>query len=172
MGFLELVHDRYSCRKFSDKPVSEDILDKVLEAGIYAPTAKNVQPVKIWVFKSEDALAKIKTCTPFKWMENVPVVVGVGASPDGAFLRPTDKKNFAECDASIVATHIMLAVHAFGLASTWVGMFDAPKVHELFPDTQGYEMLALFPIGYPAEDSQPSERHTIRKSKSEMVKFL
>ena len=66
----------------------------------------------------------------------------------------------------------MLAVHDLGLGSTWVGFFDVNKVHELFPETAGYDLVALFPVGYPADDAEPSERHTLRKSEAEMVKFL
>ena len=172
MDFLKLVHDRYSCRKFSDKPVSDELISKILEAGIYAPTAKNAQPVKLWVMKSEDALAKIRSCTPFQWMSNAQAVIAVGGTPEGAFVRPSDSRNFEDVDASIVATHIMLAIHALGLGSTRIGMFDAHKVNELFPETKGYDLVALFPIGYPADDAMPSDRHTLRKSSEEMVKFL
>lgn len=172
MKFLDLVHDRYSCRKFSDKPVDDDTLNKILEAGIYAPTAKNVQPVKIWVMKSSESLSKIKSCTPFKWTENISVFLLVGGTKENAFVRPSDNRNFEDVDASIVATHLMLAAHDLGLASTWIGFFDVNKVNELFPETKDYDLVAIFPIGYPADDSQPSDRHAVRKTQSEMVKFL
>ncbi len=172
MEFLELVHARYSCRKFSDKPVTDELISKVLEAGIYAPTAKNVQPVKLWVMKSPEALAKIKSCTPFQWMANAQAVIAVGGTHEGAFVRPSDGRNFQDVDASIVATHIMLAVHALGLGSTWVGYFDTVKAKELFPDMKNYDLVALFPIGYPADDAQPSDRHTLRKTPQEMVMSL
>lgn len=172
MDFLELVHARYSCRKFSDKPVSDELISKILEAGIYAPTAKNAQPVKLWVMKSPDALDKINSCTPFKWMDGAKAVIAVGGISTGAFVRPSDGRNFEDVDAGIVATHIMLAIHALGLGSTWIGMFDAHKVNELFPDTKGWDLVALFPVGWPADDAQPSDRHAVRKSPDEMVKFL
>ena len=172
MKFLELARERFSCRKFSDKPVEDEKITAILEAGITAPTAKNVQPVKIWVMKSEDALAKIRSCTPFKWMENVSVVFAVGGTTEGAFVRPSDNRNFEDVDASIVATHMMLEVQNLGLGSTWVGFFDTDKLHELFTETQGWDMVALFPVGYPADDAEPSERHALRKSITEMVKFL
>ena len=169
MSFVELAKERYSCRKFSDKAVEQAKIDAIIEAANAAPTAKNVQPVKVWVIRSEEALAKIKQCTPFKWMENVQVVFAVGATKEGAFVRPSDGKNFAEIDASIVATHIMLAVADLGLATTWVGMFEVNKVHELFPETEGWDMVALFPVGYAAEDAAPSERHSIRRNLAEYV---
>ena len=172
MEFLELVHARYSCRKFSDKPVTDELISKVLEAGIYAPTAKNVQPVKLWVMKSPEALAKIRSCTPFQWTANAQAVIAVGGTHEGAFVRPSDTRSFEDVDASIAATHIMLAIHALGLGSTWVGYFDTVKAKELFPDMKNYDLVALFPIGYPADDAQPSDRHTLRKTPQEMVMSL
>jgi nitroreductase len=56
MSFLDLVHARYSCRAFTDEPVTDEQLNKLLEAVRFAPTAKNSYPVKVWVFRSEEAL--------------------------------------------------------------------------------------------------------------------
>ena len=170
--YSELVKARYSCRKFSDKPVEEEKLRAILDAGISAPTAKNAQPVKIWVIKSESALEKIKSCAPFPWMKNAPVVIAVGGTEDGAFVRPSDNRNFEDVDAVIVATHIMLAIHDEGLGSTWVGYFDAPKVKELFPEMKAYDLVALFTIGYTADDAMSADRHYVRKSFDEIVSVL
>ena len=169
MEFTELVKSRYSCRKFSDQPVEDSKIAAIVEAGTAAPTAKNVQPVKVWVIRSEEALAKVKACTPFKWMENAHVVFAVGGTTEGAFVRPSDNRNFEDVDASIVATHIMLAVQALGLGTTWVGFFDTNKLAEEFPDMKGWDMVALFPVGYPAEDAAPSDRHALRKNIAEYV---
>lgn len=172
MTFSELVKSRYSCRKFAPKPVENEKINAIIQDAIAAPTAKNVQPVMLWVFNSPDALAQIKACTPFQWMEDVPVVIAVGGKADGAFVRPSDNRNFEDVDAAIVATHILLAVHSQGLATTWVGFFDTNKVCEAFPDLQGWDLVALFPIGYPADDAAPSDRHYIRKNFKDMVKYL
>ena len=77
-------------------------------------------------------------------------------------MRSFDKKNFADVDASIAATHMMLEIEALGLGTTWVGHFDAPKLKELFPEMADYELVAIFPVGYPAEDAKPSTRHAER----------
>jgi nitroreductase len=172
MEFFELAKERYSCRKFSDKPIEDEKLNMILDAAVSAPTAKNIQPFKLWVIRSKDALGKIKSATPFKWMDNVNVIIAVGGKSEGAFVRPSDGRNFEDVDASIVATHIMLAIHDAGLGSTWVGLFDEPKVKELFPEMKDYDLVALFPIGYPADDAEPSERHSVRKEKSELVKYI
>lgn len=170
MDFLTLAKERYSCRKFSSKPVEADKLNRILEAAISAPTAKNLQPFKIFVFQSEEAQAKIRTATPFHF--NAPVILVVAGKKEDAFTRASDGRNFEDIDASIAATHIMLQVQAEGLGTTWVGLIDTPKARELFPELQGYDLVALFPIGYPAEDAAPSERHTQRKDIAEIVKYV
>ena len=172
MTYSELVKARYSCRKFSDKPVEDEKLRAIIDAGISAPTAKNAQPVKIWLIKSPSALEKIRSCAPFPWMKNAQAVIAVGGTEEGAFVRPSDNRNFQDVDVSIVATHIMLAVHDEGLGSTWVGYFDTVRTKELFPAMKDYDLVALFPVGYPADDVMPADRHYVRKSFDDIVSVL
>ena len=166
MEFFDVVKNRYSCRKFTAEKVSDEKLAQILTAAQQAPTAKNSQPVKIWVIRSDDALAKIRTATPCHF--NASVILVVGGRESEAFVRPSDGKNYAEIDASIVATHIMLAVEAVGLGTTWVGMFDAPKLKELFPEMSEYDLVALFPVG--CKNAEPAERHFVRKSIDELCR--
>ncbi len=167
--FLELAKKRFSCRKFKDTPVERDKLEKILEAGIIAPTAKNSQPFKIWVFESEEALSKVRKITPCHF--NAPVIIAVGGDSEEAFTRPFDERNFEDVDASIIATHIMLEIQDIGLGSTWVGFFDEPELKKLFPEMNGYDIVALFPVGYPADDAAPTERHFTKKAFDELVSF-
>ena len=167
MSFLELAKARYSCRRLTDKAVEPEKIERIIQAAIAAPTAKNLQRYTIWAVKSPDALDKLKQTTNYTFGAAFAFVVG--AKKDGAFDRPFDNKNFAEIDAAIVATHLMLAVQDEGLGTTWVGYFDAPKLRELFPQMQDYELIAVFPIGYPAEDAKPNIRHGERRPISEVV---
>ena len=64
MGFMELAKARFSVRKFADKPVEQEKLDLLLEAGNIAPTAKNQQPQRIYVIRSKEALEKLAEYTP------------------------------------------------------------------------------------------------------------
>jgi len=66
----------------------------------------------------------------------------------------------------------MLAIEDAGLGSTWIGFFDVPKTKELFPEMKDYDLVALLPVGYKAEDAQPSDRHILRKAKDDFVKVL
>lgn len=167
MTFLELAKARYSCRKLTDKPIEPEKIDRILQAAISAPTAKNIQPYKIWKITSAESMDKIKQVTNFTF--GAGLVLAVGVDKNMAFTRPFDNMNFGQIDGSIIATHIWLAVQDEGLGTTWVGWFDSVKLQELIPEMKGYDLIALFPIGYPAEDAKPSNRHEDRRTIAETV---
>lgn len=173
MSFLDLVHARYSCRAFTDEPVTQEELDKLLEAVRFAPTAKNAYPVKAWVFRSEEALAKIRECTRCHFGAPLLVLFGADAADKNVFIRPSDGQNAAIGDANIVATHYMLEAKDLGLDTCWVGFFDTNKINEAFPQTIGYDLVGLFPTGHAdPQKGGPSPRHTERKELSEFVQEL
>ena len=64
MSFLDLMKERYSVRKFSDKKVEDEKLELILEAGRVAPTAKNYQPQRMLVLRSEENIAKLNKLSP------------------------------------------------------------------------------------------------------------
>lgn len=170
MEFNELIKERFSCRSLSDKEIPHDVMGRIFDAARLAPTAVNKQPFKIWVMQSPAARAKIAETTNYTFGAGVFLVVG--GKPDEAWVRPSDERNFADVDAAIAATHIMLAIHNEGLGSTWVGHFDAPKLKGFFPEMAGYDLIAVFPVGYPTEQGVPSARHTVRKGAAEIVRVL
>ena len=165
--FLELARDRYSCRSFSEAPVEAEKVQALVDAAIAAPTAVDKQPWHLWVVEDPEAVARLSAFTRFGF--GARVILMLGARPDEAWVRKYDGRNFADVDASIVGTHIMLAAHDLGLGTTWVGHFDAPAVKEAFPETADYDLVALFPIGYPAPDAEPSPRHAERRPAEELV---
>lgn len=170
--FLQLATERYSVRKFSDKPLEQEKIEAIIEAGRRAPTAVNFQPYKIWVAKSESAKSKLIKSTHFPFVGQAPVILAVGAASAEAWVRKYDGKNFADIDASIVATHMMLEIHDLGLGTTWIGSFDEEILKNEFPQMRNYNMVALFPVGYIAEDCEPSERHFALKDRAATVEEL
>lgn len=165
--FLQLAHDRYSVRAFSDRPVEAEKIDALVDAAVAAPTAVNKQPWHLWVVESPEAVARLSELTRFSF--GAGVILMLGARAEEAWVRKYDGRNFADVDATIVGTHIMLAAADLGLGTTWVGHFDAPAVQEAFPETAGYDLVALFPVGYPAEDAAPSPNHEVHRPLEELV---
>ena len=170
--FLELANNRYSVRKFDGREIPQEDIDRITQAGICAPTAVNLQPFKIWIFKSSEARAKLLSCTKMQFIAPAKVIFMIGSKADEAWVRQYDNKNSADVDAAIAATHMMLEIHDLGYGSTWIGHFDTNMVKELFPETAGYELIALLPVSGIADDCVPAPKHKEYRSRDELVKEL
>ena len=170
MEFNDVLQNRYSCRAFAAAPVEQEKVGRILEAGRMAPTAVNKQPVHIWAVSQPDTLEAIKDVTRSNY--GAPLLLVVGCRPADAWVRRYDGKNGAEVDASIVATYLMLAAQNEGLATLWVGSFDPASLSRILPGTEGYDLVAMINVGYPAAESIPSPMHAARKSLDELVTAL
>lgn len=168
--FLDLAEKRYSCRKFSDRPVPQELVNKIIAAAIAAPTAVNTQPFRIWIMESRQAKEAIRKATSYTF--GAEHFLLLGTRREDSWTRPFDQHNFAEVDAAIVATHMMLEISDLGLATTWVGYFDASALQKCYPQMGGYELIALFPFGYAAEDAVPSPSHSKRKTADALTEIL
>ncbi len=170
MDFMELAAARYSVRKFDDRPIEQEKLDKILHAGLIAPTAKNQQPQRVFVLRSAEAIEKLKTCTQCVYGAGTALLVcyDVGES----WKRPFDGKDSGDVDTSIVLTHMMLEAWELGIGSVWVMFFDAAKLREAFSLPENLVPVSLMPIGYPAPDAAPSPRHTESRPESDLVSYL
>lgn len=160
MELLQLVKERYSVRKFSGRKVEREKLDLILEAGRVAPTAVNYQPQRILVLDSEEALSKLKSCTPYHF--HAPLALLVCYDSTVSWKRSYDGNDMGVVDASIVTTQMMLQIAELGLGTTWVGHFNPDSIRESFDIPEYLVPVALLPIGYPREDSAPHPNHEKR----------
>ena len=158
MTFQELAHERYSVRSFQDRPIEEEHLNLILEAGRVAPTACNFQPQKIYVAKSAEARAKLASVCRCTF--GAPVILVV------CYDRERDWKNkllpgyeSGETDAAIVCPHMMLEAFELGIGSCWVGYFNPKTVAETLGLPENVTVSALLPMGYPAADAPPLPLH-------------
>ena len=170
MEFKEVIRKRFSCRKYSDREVEAEKLAAILEAGRLAPTAKNLQEQRIYVIKSDEALAKIDSVTPCRF--GAPIVIAIAFDKNDVYTYPGEMKSSGDEDATIVATHMILAAADEGLGSCWLNRFDPQKTAELLGLPGNEELVMLMDIGYAAEDAAPSPMHEKRKDISETVKWL
>ncbi|MDR3587604.1 MAG: nitroreductase family protein [Desulfosporosinus sp.] len=157
MKFINLAEERYSLRKFSDKPIEKEKLDLVLKAGQLAPTACNYQPQRILVIENEDALAKLKLCTQYHF--NAPMALLICYDKAVSWKRSFDGKDSGDIDSSIVTTHMMLQAAEVGLGTTWVGHFDPALIIKEFALPDNIVPVALLPLGYPAKDATQNPLH-------------
>lgn len=170
MNFTELASSRYSCKDYSDRTVDSATLATILEAGRLAPTAKNLQEQHIYVATSTGALAKIDECTPCRYGASTVLIVAF--DKNNVYTYPGGKRDSGIEDASIVATHLMLAAAAAGVDSCWVNCFDPDKLHSLLGLPDHEEILMLLDLGYAAEGAGPLPNHSSRKPLADTVTHI
>ena len=169
MDFLQLAQERFSVRSFASKPVEQEKIDAILRAGQVAPTACNLQPQKILVIQSDEALARYRKCTVCHF--NAPLAILICYDKELCWKREYDGKTSGDIDASIVTTHMMLEAANLGIGSTWIMHFIPEAVREEFQLPKNYEPVSLLAMGYPAEDAKPFPGHTSIKPLNDTVSF-
>ena len=161
MTFMELAQNRYSERFFDSRPVEQEKLDQILEAGRIVPTACNYQPQRFYVLRSPEALAKAKTVTPFHY--NAPLMLLICYDLNTVWKQPNDRmfrnENSGEQDASIAATTMMDEAEELGVHSVWLRGFDARTVSEVFDLPENIIPVMMFAMGYPSDRAKPNAWH-------------
>ena len=172
MNFLELAKSRYSVRKFDDKPIEQEKLDLILEAGNVAPTGCNYQPQRIYIVQSEEKIAKLNELS--KCIFGAKTVLLFTCNTDEDWKNPLENGvRSGVQDVSIVATHVMLAAWDLGIGTCWVNYFANTKLETELGLPENERSVLLMPIGYPAEDSAPLEKmHSVCKNIDETVRYI
>ena len=170
MNFEELISKRESVRSFSDKLVGDENINKILEAGRLAPTAKNLQPIKIYVIKSNDGLKKVDEATRFRF--NAPLCILVCGDKNISWVNEREYYPALEVDSAIVATHMMLEATNLGVDSLWVRLFDTEILRKEFNIPSNLVPVCLLNFGYRNENYAGSPFHNKRKSIEEIVEYV
>lgn len=170
MSFLELAEKRYSCKKFDGRAVDRAQLERILEAGRLAPTAKNLQEQHIYVIESETGLAMVDQATRCRY--NAGTVLAITFDKNNVFTMPGGKYDSGVEDATIVATHIILAAADEGVDSCWVNLFDPDELAKELKLPKNEQLLTLMDLGYGTSEAGPLPRHSDRKPLSETVSYL
>ncbi len=167
--FLTLAAERFSVRHFSDKPVEQEKLDKILEAGKLAPTAVNSQPQKIYVIQSPEVLEKVNQLSPCIY--GAPQVF-LFCYDDNNVCPRGENDNYGDIDVTIVLTHMMLEAWNLGIGTCPVGYFDQKELAKSLELPSNIHPVLLMPFGYAADDAAPSEKHSTFRPMEEMVEYI
>ncbi len=167
MEFEEIIRKRTSVRKFSNKKLEQEKLNKILEAGRLAPTAKNNQPIKIYVVQSKEGLEKIDKASRCRYGANTVLIIC--GNKEEAYHK--GEYTTYEMDSCIVATHMMLEATNVGVDNIWVESFDGNILIEEFSIPAEYTPVCLLPLGYKAEDCPINPLHDKRKSIKDLVEY-
>lgn len=174
MDFMQLAKNRYSERFFDPKPVEQEKIDKILEAGRIVPTAGNYQPQRFYVLRSPEALAKARMVTPFHY--NAPLMLLVCYDINTVWKAPQDRMfynyNSGEQDASIAATTMMYEAEELGIHNVWLRGFDARTVSEVFELPENIIPVMMFAMGYPSKKARPNALYFRRNPIEDFVTEL
>lgn len=169
MEFTDVITGRYSCKRFDNRQIDPAQLEAILEAGRVAPTAKNLQEQHVYVLQSDEALATIDELTPCRY--GAPTVLLVAFDAGNVFTYPGGARDSGIEDATIVATHMLLAAYNQGVDSCWVNNVDPAALKERFGLPENEEVLMLLDLGYAAEGAGPLANHASRKPLEQTITY-
>lgn len=168
MEYTDVITIREAVRSFDGRKPSEEQLTQILEAGRIAPTAYNKQPQRVYVLESEEALAKMDTVHPCRY--GAPVVLLVCG--DRAVTPDMDGIPTAMVDASIAATHMLLAACNAGVDSVWAGVFKVEETRAAFDLSASMIPVCFIDLGFRTDDYKGNPQHTRRNPLEKMVKRI
>lgn len=157
---MKEIFNRRSIRKYQDKPIEEELIQKLLRAAMYAPSAGNEKPWQFIVIKDRNKLDEINTFHPHTQMlKEAPLAILVCADRsnlkyDGAYWI----QDMAAC-----TQNILLEGEYLGLGTCWCGIYPSEereeRLKEMFKIPENFTPFSLVAVGYPAEERQVRERY-------------
>lgn len=172
MELQDVLEQRYSCRNFLPDAPTRGQIETILEAGRIAPTARNLQPQRIWVITKEEDLKKIYTCTPCQY--GAPVVFIIGYDTEAAMVhtQAPEPWSYGNVDSTSVLVHMLLKATDMGLATCWIGLYEDAAVRAKFPIPDNVELRALVMLGTAGEEGEPGPNHANRLPLDQTVTWL
>ena len=160
---LELIKARRSIRKFTSRKVDENLLNQIIEAGMWAPSGLNNQPWRIAIIQdsyTKQAIAPLTRYSPI--IEEAPVLLLVFLDVDSSYDRTKDIQAIGAC-----IQNMLLTIHTLDLGGVWLGeiLKNKDKVSEIVNAPDNLELMAIIALGHPAEQGG----RAYRKSMEEIV---
>jgi nitroreductase len=166
MELREAIKGRRSIRSYQDRAVEQEKLLRVLEAGRMAPSARNMQDWRFIVIRDPALRRKLSEAAKNQeFVGQAPVVIVACGTSD--YVMTCGQLTYP-IDVSIAVDHMTLAAVEEGLGTCWIGAFYEDKVKEILGIPQSIRVVALLPLGYPA---QPPYKPTPRKNLGEIVAY-
>lgn len=158
MELLEGIFTRRSIRKYTSKEVSEDKVELMLKAAMYAPSASNQQPWHFMVINNRQILEKIAEVHPYaKMLKQAQLAILVCGDTNLEL-----SKDYWVVDCSAATQNILLAAHELGLGAVWLGIHPREErkkeIRNIFKLPENVQPMSLISIGYPAEEKEMPER--------------
>jgi nitroreductase len=159
MDVYDAIQQRRSVRKYEDRAIPQDVLERVLQAGILAPTGRNTQEWRFVVVRDLDTRKRLAEAAEQKFVASADVVVAVVS------LDPVREMfcgiQAGPVDCAIVIDHMTLAAVAEGLGSCWIGHFDQDKSREILDIPAPAKIIEMLVLGYPGDEPVEKKRKTL-----------
>lgn len=180
MEALEAIMTRRSVRKFKKNQIPDAIIEQILKAGTYAPSALALQPWAFVVVQDQEFLKKVSDyCKPimvslmkdahdgmsdgFRKLLESPGYSIYYSAPTVIMVIGKTQTRFREIDCSLAAGNMMLAAHALGIGSCWVGStevaYENKELMAGFRIPAGYSPVGTIVFGYPGEKPEAHDKH-------------
>lgn len=170
MELEECINKRRSIRKYLNKPISKEIIMKLIESAQKAPSWKNSQVSRYYVVNTPENKKKILECLANFNKENVkeaPVIIVTtviknrsGFERDGSYSTHL-KEGFQYFDNGLQVQNLCLKAYDLGLGTLIMGIYDDKKVRELLNIPEEQEIVAIIGVGYPAIEPEMPKRKDI-----------
>jgi len=181
---VELLRNRSSVRRFQDKPVPHDVLQRILEAGRLSPSGGNEQPWVFGVITDGELIARIaEIAYQQKWIVRAPLLivlctVGVDQLRGGRDIQRDRFPEYAEAIAQmdqdlywalnqeehqtkIAGTHMALAALEHGVGSCWISWFEVKRLATLLNLPKGYIPCEILVLGYAESKGETSTKKSL-----------
>ena len=168
MKFVDIVNSRFSYRGYLNKEVEQEKIDYILECARLAPSAKNLQPWKIYIVKSEKMRKKVCEAYAREWLKEAPVIAVFVGKKGENWVR-SDGKDYLMCDITIICDYFVLAATEVGLGTCYIAAFDRERLKEALNLPENEEPFLMTPLGYPKPESR---RERSRKPLSDIYEEL
>ncbi|HHE39266.1 MAG TPA: nitroreductase [Candidatus Cloacimonetes bacterium] len=160
MKVMPCIKNRFSVRKFLNKPIEQEKIDILLESARLAPSASNKQTWKFIVIKDKEKRKKLSAiCKDQKFVSEAPITIAICMTNLDYVM--TCGMNAPIIDGAIAGEHIVLQAVELGLGSCWIGAFYPDQMAELIDLPDDYVIVGLLPVGYPAVPKHKRNLKTI-----------
>ena len=161
MDVLEAIKGRRSIRAFKRQNVSQELVEKMIDAAIWAPSAGNIQPWEFIIVRRLEIKRELaEAALQQKFVEEAPVVIVVCADENRSSQRYGVRGKSLYCiqDTAAAVQNINLAACSLGLGTCWIGAFREKEARKILRVPRGVRPVAIIPVGYPAETPPPRSR--------------
>jgi nitroreductase len=165
LDVLEAIKKRRSIRAYTTKEVSDEDVERLIEAARWAPSAGNIQPWAFVVVKDVETKRKLSSATLQTLIQEAPVaiVVCADAARSSRVYGSRGEKLYSIQDTAAATQNILLAAQELGLATCWVGAFRENEVAKAVKTPTNLRPVAMVAVGYPAERPVAPQRRSFNE---------